>query len=301
MRALCPHSRHNRLNCQTLNKLLEFIRSTYVVLLFVVIEALALHYYANSSPYTQARLLAQSTRVAGGVHGLFSGVKHFFGLGRENRQLMARVAELESELAAWRRTASPLPADSTQVVIGERQFRMTPATVVSNSINKLRNFIVFDRGRRDGVERDMAVLSSTGAMVGYVVEVSERYAVAISILNTAFRASGKVRGDTYSGSILWEGTDARTVTMTELAKYARIEPGDTVVSTGFSQYFPADIPIGTVVRADLNEAQTAYTVQVRLMAHMSGLGPVILVKNNDLPEVRSLLESERVEELKNRP
>ncbi len=44
-------------------KLLEFIRSTYVVFLFVAIEAIAASYYARSSYYTQARMLARANQI----------------------------------------------------------------------------------------------------------------------------------------------------------------------------------------------------------------------------------------------
>ena len=54
-----------------MRKLLEFIRSVYVVVLFVVLEAIAISYYAHSTYYTQARLLARSNQLVGGVHGLF--------------------------------------------------------------------------------------------------------------------------------------------------------------------------------------------------------------------------------------
>lgn len=45
-------------------KLLEFLRSTYVALLFVIIEVVAINYYAHSSHFTQARILTQSNRLA---------------------------------------------------------------------------------------------------------------------------------------------------------------------------------------------------------------------------------------------
>ncbi len=284
-----------------MNKLLEFIRSTYVVLLFVVIEAVAFHYYAQSSAYTQARLLARSNEVAGSVHGFFSGVKHYFGLGRENRLLMARVEELQTELARYRSAETAARLDGYMAGNTNTQYEMTTAAVVSNSINKRRNFIVLNRGLRDGVAPDMAVLSPDGAMVGYVVECSERYAVAISILNTSFRASGKIAGGDYFGSILWDGSDPRRVTMTELSKYAEPRVGDEVVSTGFSQYFPSEIPIGTVERAELNDGRTAYTADVRLAVDVSGLGDVILVRNNDLQEVQTLRSGDKVKELNDRP
>lgn len=52
---------------------------------------------------------------------------------------------------------------------------------------------MLDRGERDGVEKGMGVLSPEGAMVGYVAASSDRHAVAVSILNTSFNASGKAR------------------------------------------------------------------------------------------------------------
>lgn len=278
-------------------KLIEFIRSTYVVLLFVVIEAVAISYYAHSSCYTQARLLVRANRVVGGVNGFFADVKHYFALGRENRALLERMETLEAELDRYREAETAARLDGYLAGEGSGQYERLTAAVVSNSINKNRNYLVLNRGRRHGVAPDMAVLSADGAMAGYVVECSERYAVAISVLNTAFRASGKIDGSDYFGSIRWDGADPTRVTMDELSKYAEPRPGDEVVSTGFSQYFPEGILIGTVEEAELNEGRTAYTVQVRLAAEMSGLGDVILVRNRELGEVRALKRSEKVKRL----
>lgn len=271
-----------------MNKLIEFIRSIYVVLLFVVLEAGALSYYAHATLYTQAKLLARSNRVAGGVQGALTQAGHYFSLGRENRLLTARVAALEEELAGYR----ALREDSLQRVYTQGdnrgKYRFTTARVRSNTINRNHNFIVLDRGKADGVVKDMAVLTPDGVMAGYVVEVTERYAVAVSILNTAFRASGKLAGDDYFGSIYWNGGDRYHVQMNELSKYADIHVGDEVVSTGFSQFFLADVLIGRVESFALTETRTAYEVEIRLAADISALADVILVHNEDLEEVRKL-------------
>ena len=278
-------------------KLLEFIRSTYVVFLFVAIEAIAASYYARSSYYTQARMLARANRIAGGVNGWVADAKHYFSLGAENRELLARVGALETELSRYRRAETQALLD--EYVAGERKapYEFVAASVVANSINKDRNFLVFDRGRRNGVLPGMAVLSPGGAMVGYVAECSERYAVAVSVLNTAFRASGRIADTDYFGSISWDGTDPQRVTMVELSKYASPRPGDEVVTTGFSLYFPSDILIGTVASSEMNEGRTAYTVTVRLAADFSALSNVILVRNTDLGEVRGLEQSDKVKEV----
>ena len=84
-----------------MRKLFEFIRSIYVVVLFVALEVAAISYYAHSTHYTQARLLARSNQVAGGVHGFFAGIRRYFSLGHENRLLLGRVAQLEERLAQY--------------------------------------------------------------------------------------------------------------------------------------------------------------------------------------------------------
>ena len=279
-----------------MHKLIEFIRSVYVVVLFVVLEALAVSYYAHSTNYTQARLLARSTRLGGGVHGFFAGIGHYFSLGRENRLLLDRVTRLEERLAQYEEAATAARLDSYMQDIGESKYRFAVASVVSNSTNRLQNLLTLNRGLRDSIQTEMAVLSPDGAMVGYVVACTDRYSVALSVLNTSFRASGKLADSDYSGSICWDGLDPHVVVLDELSKYADPKPGDEVVTTGFSQYFPPDVLIGWVESATLNETRTAYTVRVRLAAELSRLSDVVLVGNRDLYEIRALQQSEQVEQ-----
>lgn len=279
-----------------MRKLLEFIRSVYVVVLFVVLEAIAISYYAHSTYYTQARLLARSNQLVGGVHGLFAGVRHYFSLGRENRELLAHVARMKERLALYEEAETAARLDGYMQDIGVSKYRIMTASVTSNTVNRAQNLIVLNRGRRDGVAEEMAVLSSDGAMAGYVVDCTERYAVAMSVLNTSFRASGKLADAEYYGSIYWDRLDQNVVILGELSKYADPKPGQEVVTTGFSQYFPADVLIGWVESASLNETRTAYTVRVRLAAEMSRLNEVVLVGNRDFYEIRNLQQSEQIEQ-----
>ncbi len=279
-----------------MRKLFEFIRSVYVVVLFVVLEAIAVSYYARSTYYTQARLLSRSNQVVGGVHGLFAGSGHYFTLGRENRMLLTRVTQREERLAQYEEAATAERLDGYMQDIGESKYRFATGSVVANTVNRAQNLITVNRGHRDGIVEEMAVLSPDGAMAGYIVACTERYSVAMSVLNTSFRASGKHAESEYYGSIYWDGLDQHTVILGELSKYADPQPGQEVVTTGFSQYFPADVLIGWVESASLNETRTAYTVRVRLAAEMSRLGEVVLVGNRDLFEIRDLQQSEQVEQ-----
>ncbi len=279
-----------------MRKLVEFIRSIYVLVLFVVLEALAVNYYARSSYYTEARLLAHSNRALGFLRGTAADVRRYFRLEEQNSLLLERVAQLEERLAQYEEAETLSRLQSYVADLGESKYRVMTAAVVSNTINRTQNFITINRGRNDGVIPDMAVLTPDGAMVGYVVDCTERYAVAMPVLNTAFRASGKLAGAEHFGSVLWDGGDPHEAIFAELSKYAEPMLGQEVVTTGFSHFFPENVLIGWVESATMNETRTAYTVRIRLAADFARLTDVILVENRDFNQLQELEHGEGVEQ-----
>ena len=278
-------------------KLIEFLRRIHVVLLFIIIEAIALNYYAHSSFYTQAKILSRANSVVGGLQRSVFSVKHFFTLRSENEMLSARVAELEHSLAAYREREANMATDTLSMaqidsafVEHLTQYSYTPARIISNTINRNRNYITLNRGRQHGITEDMAVISPDGSMVGYIVGCSDRYSVAISILNDKFTTSGKIVGDDHFGSITWNGRSPHKVQMSELTKYAEFEVGAPVVSSGLSHIFPEGVKIGVVESFSENDNQTSFDVVVRLAADMSKVSNVLVISNDGYIEATELEE-----------
>ena len=278
-------------------KLIEFLRRIHVVLLFIIIEAIALNYYAHSSFYTQAKILSRANSVVGGLQRSVFSVKHFFTLRSENEMLAARVAELERNLASYREREANSATDTLSMAQIDSafidqlaQYSYTPARIISNTINRNRNFITLNRGRQHGITEDMAVISPDGSMVGYIVGCSDRYAVAISVLNEKFTTSGKIIGDEHFGSITWNGRSPHKVQMSELTKYAEFEVGAPVVSSGLSHIFPEGVKIGVVESFSENDNQTSFDVVVRLAADMTKVSNVLVISNDGYIEATELEE-----------
>ena len=278
-------------------KLIEFLRRIHVVLLFIIIEAIALNYYAHSSFYTQAKILSRANSVVGGLQRSVFSVKHFFTLRSENEMLSARVAELEHSLAAYREREANMATDTLSMaqidsafVEQLTQYSYTPARIISNTINRNRNYITLNRGRQHGITEDMAVISPDGSMVGYIVGCSDRYSVAISILNDKFTTSGKIVGDDHFGSITWNGRSPHKVQMSELTKYGEFEVGAPVVSSGLSHIFPEGVKIGVVESFSENDNQTSVDVVVRLAGDMTKVSNVLVISNDGYIEATELEE-----------
>jgi rod shape-determining protein MreC len=79
--------------------------------------------------------------------------------------------------------------------------------------------------------------------------------------------------------------------MSDVSRYARVEAGDTVVTTGYSSIFPPDAPIGTVERCDPSDNGAYFNLRVRLWADFSALRDVLVVRIESAAERTSLEES----------
>lgn len=265
-------------------RLFLLFRRIYVLLIFLLLEGFAVYFYAHSSTYTKARILTASNHVVGGMYKGVSGISNFYSLRKTNRLLETRVQDLENELAAYREHFSEeeLTQIGLETEYGERDYIV--ARVVRNTVNRRENFITVNKGKADGVEKGMAVLSLDGYMVGYVESASENNSICVSALNSGFRASGRVVGTDHFGSISWPGKSIRRMKLSEVPKYAEIAKGDSVVTTHYSFYFPEGVFIGTIEDFEVDESTASYNIDVLLGVDISALRTVMLVRNPEAYE-----------------
>lgn len=277
-----------------MGKFFLFIRKIHIYILFVIFEVIAIGYYRNSSMYADATVLMHSKSVTMGVDKVTGEISSFINLREENRLLSEHVAQLSAELDSYRLTLKGIIPDSVALSeeIIKGRYDYTPVNVVGNSIVKLHNFITIDKGSNQGIEDKMALVSG-GNILGYVVAISDNFALAISILNIDFKSSGKIKGTEFYGSILWDGVSSEEVILTELPKYADINVGDTITSTTYSSIFPPDLNIGIVESFELING-TYFTAKVRLSQPMGKIDNVIAVKYLDSAERQMLIDDNQL-------
>lgn len=202
-------------------------------------------------------------------------------LQQENTQLKNQVEELYSQL-------KQLDSTSFKSLEGEPlpQYSYLPAKVIANSTNKLQNYLIIDRGRKDGVQKDMGVITSQG-VVGIITNVSDNYSYVVSFLNTSHSISAKINPSGAFGPLVWEGRKSNYATLTEIPHHIKFKVGDTVCTSGYSTIFPPDIPIGTARKSTLKSG-THHRIQVKLFQDFHMLHYVKVVVNNNRVEIDSL-------------
>jgi rod shape-determining protein MreC len=145
-------------------------------------------------------------------------------------------------------------------------YSFTAAHVINRSPFGPYNTFILDRGSNQGIDIDRGVLGTTG-LLGIITHVSERYARGLSILHRDIRISAAIRRRDFFGTLQWDGKDARYMDLLAIPRYIPVVVGDTIATTGYSQFFPTDFPIGTVHSVEPITGGNDWKIRVALLSN----------------------------------
>ena len=158
-----------------------------------------------------------------------------------------------------------------------------PCNIVYNSTNYRQNYIIINKGKEDGIEKGMGVVSSK-SVVGIIVETNKNYSKVMSILNSDFKISGKFKKNNYSGIIEWDQINIKKGSFSDFPIHAKITKGDTIVTSGYSLLFPANIIIGTVDKVDEKNK-----ILFSFYEDYNKIKYAYIIKSNDMQEIKKML------------
>ena len=181
--------------------------------------------------------------------------------------------------------------DSIKVdsIIQYKKYNYLGARVVSNSVSSQSNYIVLDKGISAGVKEGMGVIDINNAVVGIVVEVIDHYAVVMSLLHKDSHISGKLKKSGETGILTWDGADPDVISINNISKSAKINKGDTIISSGFSTAFPKGMLIGRIAAMEKDFSSNFLKIKFKPSASFYNIEYVFIIQNVDQDAVQQVL------------
>jgi len=261
---------------------LNLLYKYYNILLFLFLEGVALFLIIQNNSFHRSKYIQFSTGISGSIHQKTSNLKEYFSLRSTNYTLAEENIELRNKLASFRKQIKE-KKDSIIDTVYKQRYVYFSARVVNNSVNKLYNYLTLNKGSKDGVKLDMAVITHKG-IVGFVNGVSDNFATVQPVINKDFKVAGKFKSNGFWGSVVWPGNNPGICYFNDVSHHVNVQKGDTIITVGSSS-FPEGIPIGTVSESEF-KGGNFYTIKLKLTNDFSALNYVILVE--DLEKIEQL-------------
>ena len=277
-----------------MRNLLAYIIRYHFLLLFIGLEFLCFFLVIQHNPFQKSRFINFAHSVSGGINNQTIQIGKYLHLRKTNKELVAENQRLYDELSKYKNYKNLIDQHSIDTSRKD-QFEIIHAKVVNNSTNKRFNYITLNKGAKDGVEKEMAVVTNFG-VVGVVNHVSKNFCTVISILNPKLKISAKFKKNEYFGSLTWKGGDIKECVLNEIPHHVNIEKGDTIITSGHSAIFPENILLGFVEDYRLRDGNF-YEIKINLALDMKSLSQVNIIKNIYREEQIQLEAENEIEEL----
>ena len=218
--------------------------------------------------------------IENGTSGLWHNYFYLRGVRQENRQLKAEIERLRVEQVRLSEDAGQ--ARRLQVLLGfKEQFisHTLPAQVIGSSGSEQSRALYIDKGWRDGVRPDMAVITADG-IVGKVLQVFgqkplEPSTSQVLLINDQNSGVGAILEKSRLQGIL-RGSAAGEVVLEKVMADEQVQPGERVLTSGGDQIFPKGLPVGTVVTST-SGSDLFLNIKVKPAANLSKLEEVLVI------------------------
>jgi rod shape-determining protein MreC len=195
---------------------------------------------------------------------------------QQNRDLQQQIARLRLEQAALSEDA--IQGHRLQALMDFQQHYVTStvaAQVIGTSGNDLSKVLYIDKGSKDGLKPDQAVITPDG-IIGKLRDVFPHTAQVL-LINDQTSGAGVLLASTRLRAIL-RGSPTGQIVINNLTPDSRIKVGEQVLSSGGDQVYPRGLPVGTIESIKTDPDHQPYTlIQLRPAANLNQLEEVLII------------------------
>jgi len=232
-------------------------------------------------PVLEAVTFGVFAEIERSVSSGFSGIRQFWSgyaglrhVKQQNEQLVKQLDEAQVALQEQRALADRTRSLERLLDLRNRSNLKTAAAgiIAAGAMPDFRTLTI-DKGTRDGIERDMAVIAPAG-VVGRVVMPSGRAAKIQLLIDRNAAAGALVERSRAQGVVTGSGGDR--LRLDYVAETADVMVGDLVVTSGIDGIYPKGYVIGQVELVEKNG--TAYkAITVKPAVDFTSLEEVLVV------------------------
>ena len=231
----------------------------------------------NESP-KMSIIRGKATDVVSFFSSPFAWIQSLMFLEKENQVLREKNLELSLQVESMLNLQNENNALMEMLEFKKnKKFIIKSAKVVNKGVQPNLLSIIIDRGTVDGLKNNLPVLTPKG-VVGKTIEASKNNSIVQLISDANFRLSTRILPSGATGILRF--VNGETAEIREVQKNVVINIGDKVVTSGFSDIYPAGLPVGTVKGVYQDRGSFQKVVSIYLPNNLNAFQHVFIITKN---------------------
>lgn len=275
-----------------LQRIFQIITQSKEFITFVILSVISLTLITTGNVSKIGGFRTIIIASTGWFQDAFSWIPNPGALKSENRALRDLNLQLSDEVTRMRKALIENEKLRTMIDLKQKSdYELLSAEIVGKSTIQLRNYITLNKGSDDNIKRGMSVRTDAG-LIGSIIAVSDNYSVVELISNRNVRVSVKIERTQLDGILHWEGGESYKVR--NIPKTLDVQVGDILITSNYSNRFPANIPIGQIIEVSEEQGTLFYRLIMKPFASFETMEQVFIIKQ--LPDGERLDLIRQIEE-----
>lgn len=231
------------------------------------------------------------------AYGFNRGVKdfvdfflNFSDVRDENKELKKENDKLKAEIDEYSKLKEE--NERLQKVLNfkdeKNNYDYIGTNIIGISGDSILNGYIVDRGKDDGIEKGMVVISTDG-LVGQVSSVGKNWAIVQCIVNENVKVAVMVDSTRENTGILQGYKDYFNNNLAKVLNLpidSEVKEGDVIVTSGLGGYYPKEIKIGEVVSVEEDRVRVMKSAIVKPYVDFNKIEELFIVAPKDKREIK---------------
>lgn len=261
-----------------LSKFYDFIIRKHIEILTVVFVAISLILLSQTENYTVLKIQNTWQDVSSVLQKPAMEQQRKKKVIEENKQLRIDIFHLNQEVARLQNLDSE--NQRLREMLGFKEssdYNLIPTLILYKGYKDGLSVITLEKGKNDMVFKNDIVVDKDG-LVGRVLSSGNTTSLASMIIEPDVRVSVRINPSRVYGILKWH--HGNTFVIDDIPTTIDIKPGWTVTTSGLSEVYPPDIPVGIITNVLTSENGFTHHIEGNYNVSFNNLREVFILKND---------------------
>lgn len=215
-----------------------------VLIIMLVLSILIFSYASKKGTSVNEVFLYPFDLINFSTSKIFTVIKKLTNTMNENEELKRQLNELKVERQLYNEII--LENQRLKNILALKDYSLnyfTTAKPIARGYDRLLNTIVIDKGKNNGIRKDMPVITVNG-LIGKIHAVRDDFSEVLLLKDPNFSAAIRLQDSRHEGVVV--GTGRNYCIIKYIPPEESIKKDEPVITSGLDGIFPPGIPVGII-------------------------------------------------------